>query len=118
MFHATSIHAVGGFILSGDKAEHLHAKEVGILKKLLNPTGKGARFANAKLETGITDLGDTQYYYFFNWSDTETIDLTVPLSTSANLTDFWTDEALGQHEGSYTVKGLAPRSARLIQAIK
>ena len=118
MFHATSIHAVGGFILSGDKAEHLHAKEVGILKKLLKPTGKGARFANAKLETGITDLGDTQYYYFFNWSDTETIDLTVPLSTSGNLTDFWTDEALGQHEGSYTVKGLAPRSARLIQAIK
>jgi hypothetical protein len=40
---------------------------------LLNPTGQGARFANRKLETGITDLGDTQYYYFFNGSDTETI---------------------------------------------
>ena len=116
MFHATSIHAVGGFILSGDKAEHLHAKELGILKKLLKPTGKGARFANTKLETGITDLGDTQYYYFFNWSDTETIDLSVSLIRPAALTDFWTDEALGAHGDSYTVSQLPPRSARLIVA--
>lgn len=116
LFHATSIHAVGGFILSGDKAELLHDKELGILKKLLNPTGQGARFDNAKLETGITDLGDEQYYYFFNWSDTESIDLTVPLSSRATLTDFWTGEALGVHEGTYTVNQLPPRSARLIHA--
>jgi alpha-galactosidase len=116
MFHATSIHAVGGFILSGDKAEDLGAKEVGILKKLLNPTGKGARFANTKLETGITDLGDTQYYYFFNWSDTETMDLTVPLSQRAQLSDFWTDEVVGTHDDTYTVTQLPPRSARLIRA--
>ena len=116
LFHATSIHAVGGFILSGDKAEHLHAKELGILKKLLNPTGQGARFTNTKLETGITDLGDTQYYYFFNWSDTETVDLSVSLVQLAELTDFWTDETLGRHETSYTVQQLSPRSARLIVA--
>jgi len=116
LFHATSIHAVGGFIISGDKAELLQDKELGILKKLLNPTGQGARFANAKLETGITDLGDEQYYYFFNWSDTESIDLTVPLSARASLTDFWTEEALGVHAGAYTIKQLPPRSARLIHA--
>lgn len=116
IFYATSIHAVGGFILSGDKAEDLHQKELGILKKLLNPTGKGARFANTKLETGVTDLGDTQYYYFFNWSDTETIDLKVPLIKSAHLTNFWTDEDLGRHDTSYTVNQLPPRSARLIVA--
>ena len=116
LFHATSIHAVGGFILSGDKAEHLHAKELGILKKLLNPTGQDARFTNTKLETGITDLGDTQYYYFFNWSDTETVDLSVSLVQLAELTDFWTDETLGRHETSYTVQQLSPRSARLIVA--
>jgi alpha-galactosidase len=116
MFHATSIHAVGGFILSGDKAEDLGAKEVGILKKLLTPTGKGARFANTKLETGITDLGDTQYYYFFNWSDTETMDLTVSLSQRAQLNDFWTDDALGIHDDTYTVTLLPPRSARLVVA--
>jgi alpha-galactosidase len=116
LFHATSIHAVGGFILSGDKAEHLHAQELGILKKLLNPTGQGARFTNTKLETGITDLGDKQYYYFFNWSDTETVDLSVSLVQPAELTDFWTDETLGRHGASYTVQQLPPRSARLIVA--
>jgi len=116
MFHATSIHAVGGFILSGDKAENLHEKEIGILKKLLTPTGKGARFANTKMETGITDLGDTQYYYFFNWSDSETIDLTVTLTRRAQLVDFWTDEVLGTHDGFYTVNKLPPHSARLIVA--
>ena len=116
LFHATSIHAVGGFILSGDKAELLHDKELGILKKLLKPTGQGARFSNTKLETGITDLGEKQYYYFFNWSDTEAVDLSVSLVQTAELTDFWTDEPLGRHETSYTVQQLPPRSARLIVA--
>ncbi|MDA3923234.1 MAG: alpha-galactosidase [Kiritimatiellae bacterium] len=117
IFHATSIHAVGGFILSGDKAELLHEKELGILKKLLEPTGQGARFTNAKLQTGVTDLGNVQYYYFFNWSDTETIDLSITLTARSKLTDYWTDEALGMHEGAYTVKRLPPRSARLIRGV-
>jgi alpha-galactosidase len=116
MFHATSIHAVGGFILSGDKAELLNEKELSILKKLLEPTGQGARFLNTKLETGITDLGDVQYYYFFNWSDAETKDFTVPLVTRSRLTDYWTDEYIGIQEGSLTIEGLQPRSARLIMA--
>jgi len=60
--------------------------------------------------------GNEQYYCFFNWSDTESIDLTVPLSARATLTDFWTEESLGVHEGACTVKQLPPRSARLIHA--
>ena len=117
MFHATSIHAVGGFVLSGDKAENLHEKELRILRKLLNPTGQGARFSNTKLETGITDLGYVQYYCFFNWNDSETIDLKVPLVKRSKLTDFWTDEMLGVQEGSLTIKDLSPSSARLIMAV-
>ena len=117
LFHATSIHAVGGFILSGDKAELLHEKELGILKKLLEPTGQGARFTNATLQTGVTDLGDVQYYYFFNWSDTETIDLSISLTGRSSLADYWADEDLGVHEETYTVNKLPPRSARLIQGM-
>lgn len=115
LFHATSVHAVGGFILSGDKAENLHAKELEILKKLLNPTGRGANFNSSQLETGITDLNDVQYYYFFNWSDTVHRDLTVPLVRPAELIDFWTGQSLGLHKKTYTVRNLKPRSARLIQ---
>ncbi len=116
LFHATSIHAVGGFILSGDKAENLHAKEITILKKLLNPTGRAARFNDASLETGVTDLGQTQYYYFFNWSDDETRSLTVPLVQPATLVDFWTGEPLGSQDKTLTISNLPPRSARLIYA--
>ena len=115
IFHATSIHAVGGLILSGDKAELLNDKELGILRKLLEPTGKGASFLNTKMETGITDMGDKQYYYFFNWGD-EPTDLSVQLKTKSHLIDFWTDEDLGVHEGEYSIKEMAPHSARLILA--
>ena len=101
--------------MSKPKAELLDDKDLMILKKLLEPTGKGARFMNTKMETGITDLGDKQYYYFFNWGE-EPIDLKVQLKTKSRLMDFWTDEDLGIHEGSYSVNNLAPHSARLILA--
>jgi alpha-galactosidase len=117
MFHATVIHAVGGLILSGDKASNLKESKLAILKKLLNPTGIGARFSNARMETAVTDLGDRQYYYFFNWSDTATTDLTIRLKSKSSLTDYWNDKVLGNFEGSYTVTKLAPRSACLIIAI-
>ena len=118
MFHATAIHAVGGLMLSGDKASLLKEKELVILKQLLKTTAKGARFSDANMETAITDMGDTQYYYFFNWSETEAKDLTIKLKTKSQLTDFWTGEKLGEFEGSYTVTKLTPHSARLIKATK
>ena len=117
IFHATAVHAVGGLILSGDKASLLSRNKVAILEKLLQTTGKGARFPDVKMETAITDMGDKQFYYFFNWSETDTIDLTVDLKTKCQLTDFWTDEKLGEFQGSYTVKHLAPHTARLIEAV-
>jgi len=116
MFHATSVHAVGGLMLSGDKASLLKEKELAVLKKLLKPTGKGARFSDAKMETAVTEMGDTKYYYFFNWSETDTIDLTVNLQKKSQLTDFWTGEKLGEFEGANTVTKLAPHMARLIEA--
>lgn len=114
MFHVTAVHAVGGLMLSGDKAALLKGKELAILKKLLKPTGKGARFSDAKMETAVTDMGNTHYYYFFNWSEKDTIDLTVDLKKKSQLTDFWTGEKLGEFVGSFKVKDLSPHSARLI----
>jgi alpha-galactosidase len=115
IFHATAVHAVGGLVLSGDKASNLKENEVDILKKLLHPTGKGASFFDTKMETGITDLGKTQYYYYFNWGE-KPIDLSIQLKTKSKLTDYWTDENMGVHEGEYLVKKLEPHSARLIVA--
>jgi alpha-galactosidase len=117
MFHATVIHAVGGLILSGDKASNLNTAELATLRKLLTPTGIGTRFSNARMETAVTDLGDRQYYYFFNWSDSASTNLTIQLKSNSSLTDFWNDKVLGNFEGSYTVTKLAPRSAYLIVAV-
>jgi alpha-galactosidase len=118
IFHATAVHAVGGLMLSGDKASLLKKKELDILKKLINPNGKGAHFSNSKMETALTDMGDIKYYYFFNWSEKDTINLTVNLQKKSQLTNFWTGEKLGEFEGTYTVTKLAPHTARLIKAIK
>ena len=117
MFHATAIHAVGGLILSGDKASNLKESELAILKKLLIPTGIGTRFSNARMESAVTDLGDKQYYYFFNWSDTATTDLTIHLKSKSSLTDYWNDRVLGNFESSYTLTKLTPRSACLLIAV-
>ncbi len=118
IFHATALHAVGGLILSGDKASKLKENEITILKKLLQPSGRGAHFFDAKMETAVTNLDDLQYLYFFNWSDTAISNLTVKLQKKSVLTNFWTDEKLGVFEGTYTVKNLLPHKAILIVAEK
>lgn len=115
LFHATAIHAVGGSILSGDKAMDLTPEQVQTLHKLLQPTGKGAVFPDDRMEVGVTDLGATCYYYCFNYDDIPA-DRTIHLLRPAHLRDFWTGADLGVHAGDYSVPNIPGRSARLIIA--
>jgi alpha-galactosidase len=69
------------------------------------------------MESAVTDLGDRQYYYFFNWSDSASTNLTIKLKSKSSLTDYWSDKLLGNFESSYTITNLAPRSAYLIVAV-
>jgi len=117
MFHASALHAVGGLMLSGDKAFLLKEKELSILKKLLIPTGKAAIFSDDTMQTAINDLGDKQYYYFFNWGETELQDLKMPLKYSSQLTDYWTGEKIGKAQNTLVIPKLLPHSAKLIEAI-
>jgi len=114
-FHVTAIHACGGLVLSGDKIPDLGPEQMRILRKLVPPTGKSARFDSVNLETGVTDLGDVQYYYAFNWSDAPA-DRTLHLKQRSHLKNYWTDEDLGDHEGDYILKALPGQSAQLIVA--
>jgi alpha-galactosidase len=116
LLHATVVHAAGGLVLSGDKIPDLGAEQQAILQKLVPPTGKTARFENDKFEKGVTDLGDRQYYYAFNW-EKEPSDRTLRIKKRSQLKDFWTGEDLGIHEGDYVVKALPGQSARLIVAM-
>lgn len=115
-FHASVIHAVGGLILSGDKIENLADEQLAVLRKLIPPTGCSARFDNMRYETGVADLGERQYHYVFNWTDAPA-DRTVHLKQRARLTDYWTNEDLGIHEGDFQIRDLPAKSALLLLAI-
>ena len=49
----------------------------------------------------------------FNWSDRPKT-FTVPLAGPARLRDYWSDESLGRHAGSVTVKDVPAHGARLL----
>jgi alpha-galactosidase len=112
----TLIHAAGGLVVSGDKIADLGPEQRAILRKLVPPTGQTARFESAQFETGITDLGDRQYLYAFNWGDVPS-DRTFHLKQRSRLKDIWSDEDLGVHEGEYAVKSLPAWSARLFLSV-
>ena len=114
LFHATAIHAVGGLVLTGDRIEGLQPPQLAMLRKLMPPTGKSARF-DRDFETGVTTLGDREYLYAFNWSSTN-VERTFRLPAKSQLTDFWTDENLGVHQGNYVLTNMPAQSARIILA--
>lgn len=114
-FHATIVHAVGGMVLSGDKFEDLAEPQLAMLRKLIPPTGRSATFPDMRYETGVTDAGETQYHYAFNWGN-DPVTRTLHLKQRSELTDFWTGEKLGDHQGEYRIKDLPGQSARLIVA--
>ena len=62
-FHATVIFASGGMILSGDDLTTITPARLAMLKKLQPPTGKAARFADARLEIGEVDLDPRRRAY-------------------------------------------------------
>ena len=115
-FHATVVHAVGGLVLSGDKVENLKTSQMAMLRKLIPPTGRSAKFENMCYEVGMTDLGDKQYYYALNWGK-EPVMRTSHLKKRSELCDFWTGEKLGICEGEYLITDLPGQSARLIVAV-
>ena len=115
LFHASVVHAVGGLMLLGDKYANLSKEQFDIIKKQLHPTGKGARFSNNRFETGTTDMGNEQYYYFLNWDDKKTVTLKIKLKGKSSLENYWEGAPLGVYQGEYEVKDLPPHSTMIIK---
>jgi alpha-galactosidase len=115
LFHATIIHAVGGMVMDGDRAMDLEDRQMAILKKNIPPAGKGATFSDRHFTVGITKKGGRTCYHIFNWGETP-VDRTIKLEENLHLTDAWTGEDLGMHQGNYTIRAVPARSARLIIA--
>jgi alpha-galactosidase len=116
LFHATTIHASGGMVLSGDDLPALHPARVAMLRKLMPPTQRCANFTDETLTIGRVPHDKGEYLHLFNWGD-QPAERFVKLRGKVNLEDYWTGESLGQHEGEYRAPALAPHSARLIVAV-
>jgi alpha-galactosidase len=114
-FHATTIFASGGMILSGDDLTTITPPRLAMLKKLQPPTGRAARFADNAMQVGVVDLGDRQAYCLFNWGETEAR-RAITLPRSQQVHDFWTDEDLGRLAAGTHPFTLPPRSARVLIA--
>ena len=112
-FHATAIYATGGMILSGDDLTKISPQRLAMLKRLLPPTGVAASFEDDSMRVGVVKLADARTVALFNWKD-EPQTLPFPLPEASYITDYWTGESLGRHEGVFTVKNMPAHSARLL----
>ena len=115
VFHATVIHASGGMLLSGDDLPVLTPERLKMLRKLIPPTARAARFADERLTVGRTSAGEREFIYLFNWSDQEA-ERVVSFAQPMELRDYWTGESLGRQQGEWRPVPLPPRTARLIEA--
>ena len=112
-FHATSIYASGGMILSGDDLTKITPERLAVLKRLIPPTGVAASFEDDSMQVGVVKLADARMVALFNWKD-QPQTLSVRLPEAGNITDYWTGESLGRHEAVFIVKDMPARSARLL----
>jgi alpha-galactosidase len=113
LFHATAIYASGGMVLSGDDLTKIPPARQEILRRLLPPTGVAAEFENETLQIGFIRLPEKLMVCLFNWEDAPA-SLQFPLQGSRHVADYWTGADLGRHTGSFAVRDLPPRSARLL----
>jgi alpha-galactosidase len=112
-FHATSIYASGGMILSGDDLTKISPERLAMLKRLLPPTGVAATFEDESMKVGMVKLAGATMVAIFNWKNhPQTIRVRLP--EASYITDYWSGESLGRHEGSFTVKDMPGHSARLL----
>ena len=115
LFHAATIHATGGMLLSSDDLPTLTPERTAALKKLIPPTKQAASFENELLTVGRALLEKREYIYLFNWSD-KPAERVVSFNRSVKLTDFWTDQVIEPATGEYRLNALPPHTSRLLVA--
>lgn len=112
-FHATAVYASGGMVLSGDDLTVIPAERLSMLRKLLPPTRAAADFDDDTLRVGIVNRSGSRAVCLFNWSDAPQ-SIAFRLPAACHVSDYWSGEDLGRHEGSLTLNDIRPHSARLL----
>jgi alpha-galactosidase len=101
-------------VLSGDDLTGISSVRLAMLKKLLPPTGMAARFADDSLRVGTISYPDRKMICLFNWED-QPQTISFALSRPCQISDFWTEEKLGRHQGEFRAAAMPPHSARLLE---
>ena len=113
-FHATAIYASGGMILSGDDLTKIPPERLAMLKRLLPATGVAASFEDDSMQIGMIKLADARMIAIFNWKD-QPATFSIRLPEASHISDFWTGQSLGRHDGVFTVKDVPSRSGGLFR---
>jgi alpha-galactosidase len=101
-FHATSIVASGGLVLSGDDLSTLPPDRLATLKKLLPPTGVAAEFEDSAMRVGVVRLPDRTLLCIFNWGD-DPAKIPVKLPRPGNVADLWSPRDYGVQQSTLNV---------------
>jgi alpha-galactosidase len=114
LFHATVTYATGGMLLAGDDMRTYGEAELQRLKVMYPPTGGAMRFAGDTFEVGRLQLADAEMVAVLNWQDAAR-DFTVPLAGRVRVTEVWSGQSLGVHEGLLTLAAVPAHAGRLLK---
>jgi len=112
-FHTAAVYATGGMVLSGDDLTTIDSGQLAILRKMVPPAGVAAEFEDDSLRVGRIRLGEKQVLCLLNW-DEAAANVSVKLEGPCRVSDYWSGEDLGKHEGVLEVKGMAGHSGRVL----
>jgi len=118
LYHATTVYASGGMLLSGDDLTMIKPERLAILKKMIPPTGKSARFEDEKFEVGTLNFKDRIEYVVFNASDAPVLRKVNLPAGKYTLSNKWTGKEIGVFEKEYVINNTLPHSAQIIIAKK
>lgn len=111
-FHATSIFATGGMILSGDDLTTIAPERLEMLRKLTPPSAVAARYEDDVLRVGTIELQDRRFVCLLNPTDAAQT-ATCLLPQPHRVRDLWSGADLGRQNGRVPVQ-LAPHSGTVL----
>lgn len=94
-FHAAHMVASGGMMLSSDKTMELSQENISKIKKMVQYTGKAARFDSSAFEVGRIEHTEGLILCLFNWGEFKN-EYRIQIQHNSNIYDFWTDELLAE----------------------
>lgn len=100
-FHATSVLATGGMVLSGDDLSTLPTERLEMFRKLLPPTRHAAVFGN-DLRIGVIRLADRTLITLLNFEEAPA-KFDVALPGEGVVTELWSGVELGKRSGHITI---------------